>query len=266
MLKRLLNQQIVVQKLRSKDYESSSVMLYSMNIPAKFFCLIVEGCMAVKVGKDGLIFESRSFSHFGAQALLNALKDPPPEYRSDYSAWPSTDCLVVIITQQQYRAAHKASKFEREKQTHSVSSVEISVVESKDFFTTEWAKAETSDLMEVTKSKGIGGLGSIGRYLSRSTSHDRNLKSRVKQEESSSQIHCTDHRRLLSSSSNEGASSASSPIELQEMGQSLHEAREPVFEYDVTPNFSGGVGDRNLSGRFRTSPESSNGKATSTEV
>ncbi len=248
VLKRLLNQGIVVQTLYSKDYEVSK--LYSTHIPAKFFCLIVEGCMAVKVGKDGLIFESRSFSHFGAQALMNALEETPPEYRPDFSAWPSTDCLVVIITQQQYRAAHKASKFERERsnsQSHPAGDI-IHSSESKDVFSTEWAKAETSDLLEVSKSQGVGGLASIGRYLSKHS--DTGGKGKLKQEDRH-QNGSQDHRKLLSSSS-----SSSSAMELQEMGQNL---QEQVFEFERTPNLHG-------SSRFRTSPESGSAQGASTDV
>jgi len=260
VLKRLLGQTIVVQTLYSKDYETAK--LYTIDVPAKFFCLILEGCMEVKVGKDGLIFESRSFFHFGMQALLNTLENPIPDYRPDFSAWPSKDCLVVIITQQQYRAARKASTFEKERssyQTRQSGSGEIQPVESKDYFTAEWAKAETSDFLEVSKSKGTGGLASIGRYLSRSTSQDPGGRAKVKPTASSSESMPQDQRRLLSMSSNEEVSFTS--MELQEMGEN----QEPVVELNSSPLFNGS-GRQNWSRRFRTSPESSSVQGASTQV
>ena len=219
--------------------------------------------MEVKVGKDGLIFESRSFFHFGMQALMNTQEDPTPEYRPDFSAWPSTDCMVVIITQQQYRAACKASAFEKERssyQNRSSSSGGIQPVESKDYFTAEWAKAETSDFLEVSKSKGTGGLASIGRYLSRSTSQDPSGKAKVKKPAASPiEDMPQDQRRLLSMSSNEEVSFTS--MELQEMGQN----QEQVVELNSSPFFNGS-GHQNWSRRLRTSPESSSVQGASTQV
>lgn len=37
--------------------------------PADFFLLILEGRVEVTIGREGLVFESGPFSHFGSQAL-----------------------------------------------------------------------------------------------------------------------------------------------------------------------------------------------------
>jgi len=198
-LKKLLNLPSVVQILQSKDYVTSK--LYTVNIPTKFFCLIVEGCMEVKVGKDNLIFESHSFSHFGSQALMNVLEEPPlPEYRPDFSAWPSTNCLVVIITQQQYRTAYRASQSDRERSgapSNPPITAEPQLVTSKDVFTVNWATAETLDAKEDSRSKHKSGLASVTRYLSRNKS-GKNKTGNSKHGVRPYQNGCSDQHRLLS--------------------------------------------------------------------
>ncbi len=193
-LKQLLNLPSVVQRLQAKDYGTTK--LYRENTPAKFFCLIIEGSMSVEVGKDGLIFESHSFSHFGSQTLLNTVGENSPEYTPDFNTWPATDCLVVIINQQQYKSSYDASKLEQKSFKLSNSRK----VQSESIFAAESANCETADLREVSQSKR-GGLASIGKYLARKSSRSKNGRSTNGELDLMNGY--TDHQRLLSSSSNE---------------------------------------------------------------
>lgn len=202
--------------------------------------------MEVKIGDDDLIFESRSFSHFGAQALLNTLQDPPPAYRPDFSAWPVTDCLVVIITQQQYLAVHKASTFEKRRFSFESKGGGrggggegggMSTLEPNDVFSHEWAKAETSDSLEASISKGPGGLGPISKFLSRNSLRSNHKKL-------SKDMKSVDQVQLLSSND---SSLPSSPVEVPS---------EPILHYDTSP---GGMEHRRSWPKtFRTSNESGN--------
>ena len=244
VLQRLLTQQIIFP-ICSRDYKSKGINFYTTGRLTKFFFFILEGRMEVKIGNDGLIFETRSYTHFGAQALLNTLHKPVPEYRPDFSAWPVTDCQVVIITQQQYIAICKASLFEKRK--HLVESKRKEVegemsAEANDVFNDEWAKAESCDLLEVSRSDGSGGLGPISRFLSKSSSHGehKHINNPFKDRKTS------DQARLLS---NSGSFVPPSPVELQDMQQSReHTAHSDDIEMDV---------EKNWSRTFRTNPESS---------
>ncbi len=159
-----------------------------MGTEASFFMLILEGCMNVQIGKEGFTFESKSFSYFGAQALLNATLDPPVEYIPDYTVRPSTDCIVIIITKREYRAAIEATQFEEEK-TGTVSEASESVVKKpkQDVFAKEWELAEDQDLQDSAST----GLSSITKFLSK-----KHVNAHTKTKNS-------DKRRLLTESSEE---------------------------------------------------------------
>ncbi len=148
---------------------AAAMNMYTSGNPADFFCLILEGCMEVEVGKDGLIFESHSFSHFGAQALTYAREEISMEYKPDFTARPVSDCVVVLITKRQYMAARKASVFGGGKTILNTppggsgdggGAADGGI--SKDVFKDEWAKAETTD--SQAKSSG---LDSIKKFLYR---------------------------------------------------------------------------------------------------
>ena len=158
MLKRLLKKNIVrnisVDEDKKKDFT-----LFRAGSPSSYFTLILEGCVHVTIGKDNLDFESRSFSHFGAQALLNALEsseDPKP-YIPDFTVRPATDCQVVIITRRQYLAAHKATIFEQENQDAAAPRTP----NKPDVFTKEWEMAEFGD----RENYSMSGLSPITKFL-----------------------------------------------------------------------------------------------------
>ncbi len=159
VLKRLLTQKNLGQRLSFEEYKRKNLTIYSVGSLANFFCLVLEGCVQVVIGKDALKFESRSFSYFGAQAMINARESPPTDYKPDFTARPLTDCLLVVVSQSQYMAARRASMFE-EGRNGSFStpggsgsggprfgdSLTTTPGGKGDVFSTEWAKADTQNL------------------------------------------------------------------------------------------------------------------------
>ena len=184
VLKRLLDQDIV-RLLSRDDYTRDDYALYSAGSPASFFTLIVEGCVQVTIGSDEMEFQSRSFSYFGTQALLNTLEDPPAEYIPDYTVRPTMDCLVVIITQRQYTAARNATLFGKEKKMESDdgeggdagedSGALYQTWDKTDVFKQEWEMAETHDLQNSLTSKS--GLTPIARLFKKKSNSKQNAKS-----------------------------------------------------------------------------------------
>lgn len=177
ILKRLLMQQNIVQKISCDEYKQKNLTLYSSGSPANFFCLVLEGCVEVEIGKDNLKFESRAFSYFGAQALVLAMNSPGSEYRADFTAQPLTDCLVIIITQAQYMAARKASLFDGGKTGNSLNPPDPGAGggagatngNKSDVFSAEWAKAETVNLStSQTKGSFLGFLKPLRQTQSKS--------------------------------------------------------------------------------------------------
>lgn len=225
ILKRLLNQDIV-RLLSRDDYARDDHALYSAGSPASFFTLIVEGCVEVTIGSDGMEFQSRSFSHFGTQALLNTLEDPPADYIPDYTVRPTMDCLVVIITQRQYTAARNATLFfDKDKKVEGDSgdggeggdagegsggpyrTWDRRSVDKADVFKQEWEMAETHDLQNSLTSKS--GLTPIARLFKKKSNSKQNAKS--------------DRRGLLTMSSSESGDSGSSGKDSVQVCVSLEE-------------------------------------------
>ena len=214
VLKRLLTQNIV-QSVSCEEYRRKNLTLFSMGSLAPYFCLVLEGCVEVEIGRDNLKFESRSFSHFGAQALVMARSSPNrAEYRPDFTARPATDCLLVIITSGQYMAARRASVFEGGRGNSWTPPPGGSKKKAVDFFSTEWDKAETVDLSS-TRKKGMtstsssfqlgfksSGLSIIGERKSRKSPDD--------------ELHLLSHDGQGNSSDSSGHSSGrTSPISIR---------------------------------------------------
>ena len=198
VLKRLLTKNVVC-KLSLEDCSKTNFHLYTAGKEASYFTLILEGCMEVVVGKDGLSFESKSFTYFGAQALLNAIQDTPSIYTPDYTVRLTADSIVIIVTKRQYLAAREASRFEEGKAETSVSSDGASIAQLKgDVFSKEWELAESEDI-ETSHSKGSG-LSSITKLLHK--------KPRLLTQQSS-----VDQRQLLANSGSENSESSDSSPE-----------------------------------------------------
>lgn len=253
VLKRLLDQDIV-RLLSVDDFKHDDHALYSAGSPASFFTLIIEGCVQVVIGSDGMEFQSRSFSYFGTQALLSAMENSQAEYIPDYTVRPTTDCLVVIITQRQYIAARNATLFGQEKRSigdgedsddegdggeTSKRTVHQDGPEKSDFFKQEWEIAETHDLESSLVSKS--GLTPIARLFKK--------KSHSKQQMAKSDRRCL---LALSSTESEGGSSDSSgagkgdPMQIQISLEEEASGGVPLMDIDK------GGGRRELD-EFRTS-------------
>jgi hypothetical protein len=175
ILNRLLMQQNIVQNISFEEYSQKDLTLYSTGRPATFFCLVLEGCVEVEIGKDNLKFESRAFSYFGHQALMLSRDSPGSEYRADFTARPLMDCLLVIISQAQYMAARRASVFEGEKANGSMSNQpgpgsnsSTSAGSKSDVFSAEWAKAETLNVSNSQKKGSFFQLGFSSKSLKQS--------------------------------------------------------------------------------------------------
>ena len=175
MLKQLLKKNIV-RHISIDEAKKKDLTLFKAGSPANYFVLILEGCVHVKIGKDDLEFESRSFSHFGAQALLNALEPTghPKPYTPDFTVCPATDCLVMVITRRQYLAAHNATIFQEENRNALASS-------KPDVFTEEWEMAESGD--RETSSAVGSGLSPITKLFHKQPLRSRKLPRQQSEQE-----------------------------------------------------------------------------------
>lgn len=161
--------QISVEESRERDFS-----LYKEGVPANYFTLVLEGCLSVSIGNEGMKFEARAFYHFGEKCLLDAIERSTakvteiPTYVPDFTVRPVTDCLILLVTRSRYLAAYQASLLEQESQQHSTVAVEHLAAGphrgvNGDVFTEKWRAAETTDLQSSLVEGG--GLSSITRLL-----------------------------------------------------------------------------------------------------
>lgn len=148
ILKKLLQQEVV--KLMTFD-EDNPQFLYNIGKPSNVFVLVIEGTVQVEVGHDKLQFPSRSFSHFGSRALMLVTEGDNLEYVPDFTVEIKSDCRLLVVTQMQYRAAYRATRFERKrKKTPSSQSDQ----ESTDHFKKEWMYVQNG-IMESLNPKKV---------------------------------------------------------------------------------------------------------------
>ncbi len=160
----------VVRKISLEESTRTNLQLYTTGNEASFFTLVLEGCMEVHIGKDELTFDSKSFTYFGAQALLNCTLDTPTEYIPDYTVRPSVDSIVIIITKRQYLAAVEASRFVEEKAGTTLEADGAAIENPKrDVFAKEWELAEDQDLGDSLST----GLSSITKFLSKKPKYSK---------------------------------------------------------------------------------------------
>lgn len=57
-------------KIKSKEKNNPTLMIYEQGKSADYFVLILEGRVDVTVGTEALQFECGPFTYFGTQALL----------------------------------------------------------------------------------------------------------------------------------------------------------------------------------------------------
>jgi len=145
ILKKLLQQDVI--KNMTYD-EATPHFLFTNGKPANMFVLVIEGNVQVEVGKDRIQFSSRSFSHFGAQALMQVIEGGPLEYIPDFTVEIKSDCQLLVVTQMQFRAAYRATQFERDARTTSSSDRESLT----DSFKREWMRAQNG-IVEITSPK-----------------------------------------------------------------------------------------------------------------
>ena len=174
ILHRLLQQDIVFKIAHEKDF-----CLYKLGVPANYFTLLLEGCLIVTIGEEGMEFEARGYYSFGAKALTDV--DPstdkiPPSYIPDFTVRPGADCLVLIVTRQRYIAAYKASRFEKE---HGLGNS----TPRSDVFSTEWKVAEKIDLQ--ASLTGGAGLTNITHLLKTKPLQEMTVHSQSKDVDSS---------------------------------------------------------------------------------
>lgn len=157
--------QLSVEECRERDFA-----LYREGTPANYFTLVLEGCLNVSIGSEGMKFEARGFYHFGEKCLLDTIEgfdttvsDVPP-YIPDFTVHPVTDSLVLIITRRCYLAAYHTSLLEKEAQPTAAVGSQAPQQLNGDVFTEKWQAAENSDL-QVCLVGGGGGLVSITRLL-----------------------------------------------------------------------------------------------------
>lgn len=238
VLKRLLVQKNLVQKISYEEYKRKNRTIYSAGCSANFFCLVLEGCVQVVIGKEGLKFESRSFSYFGAQAMANTKEVPLADYKPDFTAWPLTDCVLVVISQSQYLAARRASVFECGRNStigtplgagnggpRKMGETPPGGGGRGDIFSTEWAKAETQNLEISSKPsspKAQSSYHPVDKYVGKHSEAGKQpvvagtsygIAGKKMSPTSSYKRRLSDQRRLLSdeSSSSEDDDSLASP-------------------------------------------------------
>lgn len=248
VLKRLLTQQNIVSNISFEEYKRKNQTIYSVDCPAHFFCLILEGCVEVQIGKDGMKFESRSFSYFGAQALIFAEES---EYRPDFTARPLSDCLVITITQSQYAAARKASIFEGGKNTPNAGGSDGDAGGSSgsrnDALGAEWSKADSVSFGEPQKTP----TGSqLGLFLTRR--HDQK-----KQAPSARKLSDQFHLLPVGESSEPGSPVEGTSEGIAEMSVELDS--EPIQSYKETPaTFHQRLSHRNQVGSYSPNHSTTN--------
>ena len=117
ILRRLLLQD-VVRQYTQEEIQARNVTLYRINVPSSSFTLVLEGHVEVEVGKEGMKFEAGPFHHFGVQALELA-DSGSGDYVPDFTVRPVSDCVLLMISCNQYLDARKATKFQKTKDQES---------------------------------------------------------------------------------------------------------------------------------------------------
>lgn len=145
ILKKLLQQDVIKNMTFDED---TSQFLYTISKPTNMFVLVIEGTVVVEVGNDKIQFTSRSFSHFGARALMKVVEGGPLDYIPDFSVEIKSDCLLLVVTQMQYRAAYRATQFERDACRATSASDRESITDS---FKREWVRVQNG-IVEMTSS------------------------------------------------------------------------------------------------------------------
>ena len=153
VLKKLL-QKDIAREITQQEVEPGDLCLYKNGTVANYFLLILEGCVEVTIGKEGLSFEGRAFSSYGHQVLVDAYNGVESHYAPDFTLRPVTACVVLIVTYNQYVAALRATSFGQERHNSlagggggggEVGSSALAAASAPDHFMSEWKKAKSED-------------------------------------------------------------------------------------------------------------------------
>lgn len=184
ILKKLLQQKDVV-KFMTYD-EDNPQFLYNIGKPSNVFVLVIEGMVQVEVGHDKLQFPSRSFSHFGSRALTLVTEGDALEYTPDFTVEIKSDCRLLVVTQLQYRAAYRATQFERKWRKTPPS---LSDQENTDPFKTEWMYVQNG-IMESLSPKKVRVKKRRSRGHKGSLSEENVMLLSEEFDESASELNC----------------------------------------------------------------------------
>lgn len=152
VLKKLL-QKDIARDIAQQDAESGDLYLYKSGVVANYFVLLLEGCVEVTIGREGMSFEGRAFSYYGHQVLVDAYGGTGSQYHPDFSVRPLTACVILIVTFNQYVAALKATSFELERRGSAPggggplppTAGGATPTSATDHFLSEWQKAVSED-------------------------------------------------------------------------------------------------------------------------
>ncbi|OQV26089.1 Metal transporter CNNM2 [Hypsibius exemplaris] len=152
ILHRLIHHGEVARLIRRKPTDVDPAYIFQAGRPADYFVLILEGRVEVKVGFEGLIFESGPFTYFGVSALaippdelallsrvpFPALPSPRPSqprinlertstsgvFVPDFTVIAHTDVLFLRIKRSHYVAGIRATILEQQKKAGITTTVE----------------------------------------------------------------------------------------------------------------------------------------------
>ena len=185
VLKKLL-QKDIAREITQQDVESGDLYLYRSGTVANYFVLILEGCVEVTIGREGMSFEGRSFSYYGHQVLVDAYNGAESQYAPDFSLRPVTACMILIVTYNQYVAALKATSFGQERCGSLTGGGgggggTTPLPAAPDHFMSEWQKAESEDHQEAESSKLAAIMGVLRHKMVGRRSKHRKLRAPDKQ-------------------------------------------------------------------------------------
>ncbi|XP_031628059.1 metal transporter CNNM2 isoform X2 [Contarinia nasturtii] len=133
ILRRILTQDVIHHiKIKAKEKDNLSLLIYEQGKPADYFVLILEGRVEVTVGQEHLLFECGPFTYFGTQALVQSVgvAESPQQgslqslnldavmnqtFVPDYSVKAISDVIYIAIKRTLYLAAKRATLMEKSK-------------------------------------------------------------------------------------------------------------------------------------------------------
>lgn len=89
ILHRLIRHPEVARMIRRRPNDVEPTYIFQAGRPTDFFILILEGRVEVKIGFEGLVFESGPFTYFGATALAITQEEVVQLEKAPFPAMPS---------------------------------------------------------------------------------------------------------------------------------------------------------------------------------